>query len=86
MNVIRFEPRDCQRIRAYLDSYINNELLVETMHDVLRHLEDCRDCTEALAERQHLKAPTALLSIFDLSGPVNKCNNFRPAGCHPSRC
>ena len=56
MKLIRFEPRDCARIRVYLESFLNDELLVETTHDVLRHLEDCFDCVELLSERQRVKA------------------------------
>jgi hypothetical protein len=29
----------CEKIRKYLDSYISNELLIETNHEVLRHVE-----------------------------------------------
>ena len=41
MNVINFEDGHCKRIRSYLDSYLNNELMVETNHEVLTHLEKC---------------------------------------------
>jgi anti-sigma factor RsiW len=55
MNVINFEPHNCKKLRAYLDSYLNNELLVETTHEVLRHLEQCPDCYEALENRRRVK-------------------------------
>ena len=55
MNVIDFGPRACARIRSYLDSYINNELLVETNHEVLSHLETCAECAAALEERIRVK-------------------------------
>lgn len=38
-----------------MDSYIGDELLVETNHDVLRHLEDCRACRDELAARRSLR-------------------------------
>ena len=56
MNVINFEQHGCKKVRAYLDSYLNNELLVETTHEVLRHLEQCPACDEALENRRRVKA------------------------------
>lgn len=38
-----------------MDSYISDELLVETNHDVLRHLENCPDCRGDMADRRALK-------------------------------
>lgn len=55
MNVISFEQNNCRRVQAYIDSYLNNELLVETTHEVLRHLEKCPNCTEALQSRRQVK-------------------------------
>jgi anti-sigma factor (TIGR02949 family) len=45
MNRLQFGEGACEKIRQYLDSYISNELLVETNHEVLRHLEGCPACT-----------------------------------------
>jgi len=56
MNIVNFEDGHCKRIRSYLDSYLNNELMVETNHEVLRHLEACEDCARALEDRARLKA------------------------------
>jgi len=39
-----------------MDSYLNSELLVETNHEVLTHLETCEACSEALEDRARLKA------------------------------
>ena len=55
MNVINFEKAYCARIRAYLDSYLNNELLVETTHEVLKHLESCKECAAELQARERVK-------------------------------
>ena len=38
-----------------LDSYIGDELLVETNHEVLRHLENCAACRGELAARRDLR-------------------------------
>src|SRR5260370_31283379 len=56
MNVINFNEKTCERIRRYFDSYLDNELLVETNHEVLRHLTACQDCTKVLDARSRLKA------------------------------
>lgn len=56
MKVINFEDGHCKRIRSYLDSYLNNELMVETNHEVLTHLETCEPCSRSLEDRARLKA------------------------------
>jgi anti-sigma factor RsiW len=45
----------CEQTRKYLDSYISNELLVETNHDLLRHLESCAACTAEADARVQLR-------------------------------
>ena len=55
MNVIQFNEKACERIRGYFDSYLDNELLVETNHEVLRHLSICPDCTKILEARARVK-------------------------------
>jgi hypothetical protein len=39
-----------------MDSYLSEELSVETNHAVLRHLAECRDCAAELKRRQRLRA------------------------------
>ncbi|MDQ3178950.1 MAG: zf-HC2 domain-containing protein [Acidobacteriota bacterium] len=46
---------NCQQFRQIMDSYIGDELLVETNHDVLRHLENCPACREELSTRRYLR-------------------------------
>jgi Putative zinc-finger len=46
----------CERIRGHLDSYISNELLIETRHDVRQHLEACPHCTAELHARTGVRA------------------------------
>ena len=46
---------DCQEFRRLIDSYLGDELLIETNHDVLRHLENCRDCRDQLGLRRELR-------------------------------
>lgn len=57
----------CKDLSQILDSYISDELLVETNHDVLQHLEGCADCRRELAARRDLRLTLkhALLNADD---------------------
>ena len=55
MNRVRFGEGACEKIRKYLDSYISNELLIETNHEVLRHVESCPACASELEARTQLR-------------------------------
>src|SRR6266852_200656 len=46
----------CRDVRQIIDSYLSEELLIETNHEVLRHLETCRECWADLAARRALRA------------------------------
>jgi anti-sigma factor (TIGR02949 family) len=65
MNVVNFEDGHCKRIRSYLDSYLHNELMVETNHEVLTHLEKCEACNRSLEDRARLKAHLKRVVIQD---------------------
>jgi anti-sigma factor (TIGR02949 family) len=56
MKLVQFGDNPCARIRRYMDSYISNELLVETNHEVLRHLETCPGCAADVETRTRIKA------------------------------
>jgi anti-sigma factor (TIGR02949 family) len=56
MRIVNFQAGECNRLRSYLDSYLNNELLVETSHEMLKHLERCAECAAALEGRIRVKA------------------------------
>jgi hypothetical protein len=43
---------NCRDFSEIADSYLSNELLVETNHEVIRHLESCAGCRSLLAERR----------------------------------
>ncbi len=47
---------NCREFDEIADSYLSDELLVETNHDLIRHLESCGDCRNAMAERRELRA------------------------------
>lgn len=46
----------CRDFREIADSYLSDELLVETNHDVLKHLEGCADCRRELTARREMRA------------------------------
>lgn len=48
--------RDCQPIRDLLDSYLSNELTVESVHAVHRHLDTCGGCAGELVRRERTRA------------------------------
>jgi len=50
----------CQEFQEMMDSYLSDELLVETNHEVLHHLENCRTCRNELAARRSLLAQMRL--------------------------
>lgn len=56
MNRIQFGEGACEKTRRYMDAYLSNELLVETNHEVLRHLDGCPDCTSELEMRARLRS------------------------------
>ena len=55
MNVLNFDAKQCERMRRQLDSYLSNELLVETTSEVLRHLEQCEACSRELESRTRIR-------------------------------
>ena len=51
MNRFSLDYGRCEWIRQQLDSYLGNELLVETASEVVNHLENCEDCSRDLDAR-----------------------------------
>jgi hypothetical protein len=46
----------CHEVRDLLDSFLGQELLVETNHELMHHLEGCPDCRAELEARRGLRA------------------------------
>lgn len=46
---------NCKDFKEIADSYLSNELLVETNHEVLQHLENCANCRQELGARRELR-------------------------------
>jgi anti-sigma factor RsiW len=47
---------ECRDVREMADSFLGEELLTETNHEILRHLETCPVCRTDLAARRALRA------------------------------
>lgn len=41
---------NCREFKELSDSYLSNELLIETNHSMIHHLESCANCREELAK------------------------------------
>lgn len=65
----------CRDFRELADSYLSNELLVETNHDVIRHLETCADCRRELAARRNVRGQ--LRSGFESAPDLQVSDDFQ---------
>lgn len=52
----------CRDVRELADSFLGEELLTESMHDILRHLDSCPSCRADIDARRRLR--TALRDAF----------------------
>jgi hypothetical protein len=46
---------ECRDVRELADSFLAEELLTETNHEILRHIDTCPMCREDLAARRALR-------------------------------
>ena len=88
MNVIPFAEGTCGKIRRHLDSYISNELLVETAHEVAQHIESCQECSDDLETRLRVRrmlqhAVRAEMAPADLRAKVQRTLRGGGATAHP---
>jgi anti-sigma factor RsiW len=47
---------ECREVRDLLDSFIGQELMVETNHELMRHLESCPECRAELDARRQMRS------------------------------
>lgn len=47
---------NCRDFHELLDSYLSDELLTETNHDILRHLDGCAECRSEIEARRMVRA------------------------------
>ena len=60
---------ECREFCEIADSYLSDELTVESNHDAISHLEKCANCRDELAARRAVRAK--LRTAF-ISSPVNR--------------
>ena len=84
MKVIDFGEKSCQTVQRYLDSYLNNELLVETNHEVLHHLENCSSCSAELESRRRVRS-VLRKAVHEQTAPAGLQTRIQAALRRPSR-
>jgi hypothetical protein len=55
MTQLRFIEQPCQKFRAKLDSYIDNELMTESNLEFTEHFQRCTECTRETEERRKVR-------------------------------
>jgi hypothetical protein len=51
-----FQSHNCEKIREYIDSYVSDELQVETNREILSHLEKCPECVALVKDRRQVRS------------------------------
>ncbi|MBW8868363.1 MAG: hypothetical protein JF610_13725 [Acidobacteria bacterium] len=65
---------ECRDVRELTDSFLSEQLLVETTHDILRHLAQCPSCRAEIESRRRLR--TALRGAFERSPELRATPEF----------
>jgi anti-sigma factor RsiW len=65
---------ECRDVRELADSFLSEQLLVETTHDILRHLSQCPSCRAEIDSRRRLRA--ALRGAFERSPDLRATPEF----------
>ena len=65
---------ECRDVRELADSFLSEQLLVETTHDILRHLSQCPSCRAEVESRRRLR--TALRGAFERSPELRATPEF----------
>ena len=47
---------NCTEFREVVDSYLSDELLTETNHSMMRHVENCSDCQALVYARKKIRS------------------------------
>lgn len=61
---------ECRDVRLLADSFLTEQLLVETTHELVRHLETCPDCRADIASRRAMRAR--------LRGAIERAGSLTP--------
>lgn len=63
---MKINEMQCKNFREIADSYLSDELLVETNHGVFQHLENCENCRRELGGRREVRSK---LRVAVMSAP-----------------
>lgn len=65
---------NCRDVRDVADSFLGEELLTETNHEILRHLDSCPSCRAEIDARRRLRG--ALRTAFDRAPDLQPAAEF----------
>jgi anti-sigma factor RsiW len=65
---------DCREVRELADSFLSEQLLVETTHDILRHVAQCPSCRAEIESRRRLR--TAIRGAFERAPDLRPSPEF----------
>jgi hypothetical protein len=70
---------NCRDVRDVGESFLGEELLTETNHEILRHLETCPSCRTEIEGRRRLRGAlrTAVSRAADLQPPADLADRLR---------
>src|SRR5690348_11064827 len=68
---------NCRDVRDIADSFLCEELLTETNHEILRHLDTCPPCRTELDQRRRLRS--TLRAAFE------RAPELQPSASFPAR-
>ena len=63
------QPMDCRNFKEVLDSYLSDELAVETNHAVMRHAEHCPNCRNEMGARRNLRGVLQAAATTTIASP-----------------
>ena len=66
---------NCRDVREIADSFLCEELLTETNHEILRHIESCPSCRTEIDARRRLRG--TLRTAFDRAPELQPSAEFR---------
>ena len=66
---------NCRDVRDLADSFLCEELLTETNHEILRHLEGCPPCRAELDQRRRLRS--TLRAAFERAPELQPSTSFQ---------
>ncbi len=63
------------KVQSLLDAFIDNELLVETSLDIIRHTSRCHNCETLIRDATSLRLRVQL-AVQKIEAPAHLCRNL----------